>query len=127
MCPLFVGLLTISVMCSMPICVALYFIVAYPSPISLVGLCIASVGKLEMSPSAFLAALFRILSIVSSCFAVKMPWWVAWYLDLISWSITSCFRLGDSSLRVLCYVSYTVFKAFSEIQHGVDVHSKHLV
>ena len=62
------GLLTISVMYSMPICVAFEFINAYPSPISLVDLCIASVGKLGMIPSAFLAALFRILSIVSSCF-----------------------------------------------------------
>jgi len=68
MCPLFVGLLTISVMCSMPICVDLYFIGAYSSPISLVGLCIASVGKLGINPSAFLAALFRIFSIVSSVF-----------------------------------------------------------
>ena len=60
-------------MCSMPICVALSFTCAYPRPISLVGLCIASVGKLGISPSAFLAALFSILSTVSSCLSVKMP------------------------------------------------------
>ena len=77
MYPLFVGLLMISVMCSIPIRVALFFIGAYPSPISLVGLCIASVGKLGVSPNAFLAALFRILSIVSSCLSVKMPRCVA--------------------------------------------------
>jgi hypothetical protein len=65
MCHMFVGLLTISVMCSIPICVDLYLIGAYPSPIFLVGLSIFSVGNLGMSPSAFLAALFRILSIVS--------------------------------------------------------------
>ena len=71
------GLLMISVMCSMPIWVALSFIGAYPSPISLVGLCIASVGKLGVKPSAFLAALLRILSTCSSCLSVKMPRWVA--------------------------------------------------
>ncbi len=73
MYPLSVGLLMISEICSMRIRVALSFIGAYPSPISLVGLCIAFVGKLRVSPSAFLAALFRILSICSSCLSVKMP------------------------------------------------------
>ena len=57
------GLLTISVMCSIPLCVALYFVGVYPNPISLVGLCISSVGKLGMRPGASLAFLFRILSI----------------------------------------------------------------
>ena len=106
MYPLSVGLLMIYVMCSMPIWVALSFIGAYPSPISLVGLCIASVGKLGVSPSAFLAALFRILSIVSSCLSVKMPKWVAWQFDLSRCSITSFFRLGDSSLFVRALASF---------------------
>jgi len=65
MYPMSVGLSMISVMCSMPICVALFFIGAYPRPIFGVGLCIASAGKIGVSPSAFLAALLRILSIVS--------------------------------------------------------------
>ena len=77
MYPLSVGLLMISVLCSMPIWVALSFIGAYPSPISLVGLCIASVGKLGVRPNAVLAALLRILSIVESCVLVKIPRWVA--------------------------------------------------
>jgi len=64
--PLFEGLWMISMMCSMPIYVALSFIGAYPMHISLVGVCIASVGKLGISPSSFLTALLRILSIVSS-------------------------------------------------------------
>ena len=71
MYPLSVGLLLISVMCSMPIWVALTFIGAYPSPISFVGLCIASVGKLGVKPRAFLAALLRIFSTCSSCLSVK--------------------------------------------------------
>ena len=74
----------ISVMCSMPICVARSFIGVYPSPIYVAGLCITSVGKLGVRPSAFLAALLRILSICSSCLSVKMPRWVAWYFDLSS-------------------------------------------
>jgi hypothetical protein len=57
-----VGLLMISVMCSMPIWVALSLVGAYPSPMSLVGMCIASVGKLGVWPGAFLAALLRIFS-----------------------------------------------------------------
>ena len=56
MCPLSVGLLRISEICSMPICAALSFIGAYPRPISVVCLRIASVGKLGIRPSAFLAA-----------------------------------------------------------------------
>ncbi len=86
--------------CSIPICAALFLSGAYPSPISLVGLCIASAGKLGVRPSAFLAALLSILSIVESCVSVKIPRWVAWYLDLSIWSMTSCFRLGDSLLLV---------------------------
>ncbi len=106
MYPMFVGLLIISVVCFMSICVALFLIGAYPRPISLVGLCIASVGKLGISPSAFLAALLRIVYIVSSCLSVKMPRWVTWYIDLSSWSITSFFQLGDSSLRVRTLASF---------------------
>ena len=63
----------IYVMSFIPIQVALSFIGAYPSPIYLVGLCIASVGKLGVSPSAFLAALLRILSTCSKFLSVKMP------------------------------------------------------
>ena len=70
--------------CSIPICVALFLSGAYPSPISFVGRCIAYVGKLGVRPSAFLAALLSILSIVVSCVSVKIPRWVAWYLDLSS-------------------------------------------
>ena len=77
--PLSVGLLMIFEICSMPIRVTLSFIGAYPSPISLVGLCIASIGKLGVSPSAFLAALLRILSICPSCLSMKMPRWLEWY------------------------------------------------
>ncbi len=91
----------ISAMCSMPIWVALSFIGAYPSPISLVGLRIASVGKLGVGLRTFLVALFRILSIVSICLSVKMPRWVAWYLiwvvvrslDFCGWVIVA-FSLG---------------------------------
>ena len=86
--------------CSIPICAALFLSGAYPSPISFVGRCIASVGKLGIRPSAFLAALLSILSIAVSCMFVKIPRWVAWYLDLSSWSMTSCFLLGDSLLLV---------------------------
>ena len=86
--------------------VALSFIGAYPSPISFVDLCIASVGKLGVSPSAFLAALLWILSICSSCVSVKMPRWVAWYSDLSSYSITSFLRLGDSSLFARALASF---------------------
>jgi hypothetical protein len=68
--------------------------------IFLVGLCIASVGKLGVNPSAFFFALLRILSIVSICLSVKMPIWVACYFDLSSYSITSFLRLGYSSLFV---------------------------
>ena len=72
-CPLSVGLLIMFVICSMPIWVALSFNGAYPSPISLMGLCIASVGKLGVRPSEFLAAVLSILSIVESCVSVKIP------------------------------------------------------
>ena len=100
MCPLFVGLLRISVICSIPICVALSFIGGNPRPIFVVCLCIASVGKLGIRPSAFLAALLRSLSIVSSCFSVNIPKRVAWYFDLSSWSITCffCWVIVVSSL-----------------------------
>ncbi len=92
-------------MCSMPIFVALSFIGAYPSPISLV-VCIAFVGKLGVIPSAFLAALLRSVSIVFSCLSVKIYRWVAWCFDLSSWSITSFLRLGDSSLLVRTLASF---------------------
>jgi len=94
------GLLIIYVIYSIPICIALSFIGAYPRPVSVVGLCIAFVGKLGIRPSAFLAALLRSLSIVSSCLSVNMPKWVAWYFDRSSWSITCFFLLGDGSLFV---------------------------
>ena len=84
MYPLSVGLLMISVMCFIPIRFAISFIGAYPSPIFLMCLCIAPGRKLGVSSSAFLAALFMILSIVSSCLSVKIPKWVAWYFDLSS-------------------------------------------
>ncbi len=59
--------------CSIPICVALSVSGAYPSPISFVGRCIASVGKLGVRPSAFQAVVLSILSIVESCVSVKIP------------------------------------------------------
>ena len=86
--------------CSIPIFVALFLSGAYPSPISFVGRCIAHVGKLGVRPNAFLAALSSILSIAESCVSVKIPRWVAWYLDLSNWSMTSFFLLGDSHLLV---------------------------
>ena len=76
------------------------------------GRCIASVGKLCVSPSAFLAALLRILSIVESLLSVKMPSWVAWYLDFKSWSMTSCFLLGDSRLFVSTRASFFDFGGY---------------
>jgi hypothetical protein len=82
--PLSVGLLRMPMRCSIPICVAFFLSGAKPSPISFVGRCIASIGKLGVRPNAFQAALFRILSIVFSCVSVKIPRWVAWYLDLSS-------------------------------------------
>ena len=91
---------------SMPIRVALSFIDVYPSPISFASLCIASIGKHEVSPSAILAALLRILSICSSCLSVKTPRWVAWYFDLSSCSIPSFLRLGNSSLFAKALASF---------------------
>ena len=75
MSPLSVGLMRMSVMCSISICVAQSFIGAYPIPISVVGLCIAFVGKLGISPIAFLATLLSSVSIVSSynCLSVNIP------------------------------------------------------
>ena len=75
--PLLVGLLRMSMRYYIPICVALFLSGAYPSPISFVGRCIASVGKLGVRPIAFLAALLSSLSIVESCLSVKIPRWVA--------------------------------------------------
>ncbi len=60
MCPLSVGLLMISVMCYMPICVIMSLIGTYPRPIYLVSLSMPTVGKLGLSPNVFLAALLRI-------------------------------------------------------------------
>ncbi len=65
------------VKCSMPICVALCASGAYPKPISLVGRCMAFVGKLGFRPSEFLAVVLSILSIVESCVSVKNPRCVA--------------------------------------------------
>jgi len=50
------GLSRISVICSIPICVALSFIGAYPRPISVVCLCIACValGSLRLCLMRFL-------------------------------------------------------------------------
>ncbi len=62
---MFAGLLLMSAMCSIPIRVTLSFIGAYPRPTSLVGLCIASAGKLGISPRAFLAAGLCLLSRVA--------------------------------------------------------------
>ncbi len=59
--------------CSIPICVALCLSGAYPSPISFVGRCIDSVGKLGVRPSEFLADVLSIVSIVESCVSVKFP------------------------------------------------------
>ena len=70
--------------CSIPIWVALSLSVAYPSPISFLGRCIASVGKLAVRPSAFLAALLSTLSIVSSCESVNISKCITWYLDFSS-------------------------------------------
>ena len=91
--PLSVGVLRISVMCSIPICVARSFICAYPSLVSFVDRCI---GKLGISPIAFLVTLLSCLPIVSSCLSVNIPKWMAWYLDLSNWSIASVFKLGGS-------------------------------
>ncbi len=71
------GWLRVPIRCSIPICVALAFSGAYPSPISFLGRCIASVGKLGVSPSAFLAALLSILSIDSNCVSVNISKCVA--------------------------------------------------
>ncbi len=83
--------------CSISICVALFLSGAYPSIISFVGQYIACVGKLGVRLNAFLATLLSILLIVESYVSVQIPRWVAWYLDLSSWSMTSCFLLGDNS------------------------------
>ena len=66
----------------------------------------ASVGKLGVRPIAFLAALFSIVSIVSSCLSVKIPKCVAWNLDLSSWSMTSFFLLGESCLLVSVFAIF---------------------
>ena len=58
-----------------------------------------------MIPSAFLGALSSILSIVSSRISMNIPRWMAWYLDLRSWSITSCFLLGYSPLFIITLAS----------------------
>jgi len=75
--PRSVGLLMISMRCSIIIWVDLSLSGAYPSLIYFVGRCIASVGKLGVRPSAFLAALLSILSIVSICESVNIPKCVA--------------------------------------------------
>jgi len=87
--------------CYIPICVALSLSGTYPSPISFVGRCIASVGKLGVRPNAFLTALLSLLSIVSKCVSVNIPKWVAWYFYFSSWSITSCFLMGGDRHRLV--------------------------
>ncbi len=104
--PLSVDLFRVFVLCSIPICVALSFVVVYPRPISVAGLCIASVGKLRVRPVAFLAALFNSVSVVSSCLSVNMPKWVAWFLDFRRWFITRFFLLGESNLFVRTLASF---------------------
>ena len=68
-----VCLLRTSVMCSIPVRVDRSLSGAYPRPISFVGRCVASVRKVGMGPKAFLAALLRIMSIVSSCLSMNIP------------------------------------------------------
>ena len=83
-----------------------YFLAVRILGLSFVGRCIASVGKLGVRPIACVAALLSILSIVFSCESVKIPRWVAWYLDLSSWSMTNCFLLGDSRHLVSTRASF---------------------
>ena len=78
------GLSRMPIRCSNPICVALSFSDAYPSPISLVDQCIDLVRKLGVRPIAFLAALLSFFLIVYSCVSVNIPRCVAWYLDFSS-------------------------------------------
>ena len=103
----------VPIWCSIPIRIALSFSGAYPSPISFVGRFIASVGKLGVSSNAFLAAFSSILSIDSSCVSGNIPKCVAWYLDFSSWSITSCFLLGDRRRLVytlaICLIFVVMF------------------
>ncbi len=97
-------------MCYIPIYVALSFIGTYPRPIFVVGLSSVSVEKLGVRPKAFLAALLRSLYIASSFFSVKIPRWVAWYLDLNNWSVTSWSRIyhqvGGTKLFVRSVASF---------------------
>ena len=96
--PLSVSLFILFRRCSIPIWVALSLMDGSPRPISLVGLCTPSVGKLWSMPVACLSALLRMRSISVSCGSVKTPRCVAWYLDLRSCSIT---RVLYGGLRFL--------------------------
>ncbi len=100
MSPLSVGSWRVYVMCYILICVAISFISMQPMPNSVVGLCIASAGHLGARPNAFLSTLLKSLYIVSSCLSVNFPRWLAWYLELSSWSITIFARLGNRRLFV---------------------------
>ena len=118
--------------CSNPIWVALSLIEGIPSPISLVGLWAPSVGKLYIRPVARRNALFRMRSISVSCWSVKTPRCVAWYLDLRSCSIAIVLRVGLRLrlARVLgrfFYVFSDVEEMFSEVEHWVYVYPKHFV
>jgi len=61
---------------------AMYFCGAYSCPISFIGRCVASAGKLSISPIACRVALLRSLFSVLSCMSVNIPRWVAWYLEV---------------------------------------------
>ena len=104
MYPLSEGLFAKLTRCSVAMAMTLLTTGAMPSPISVEGGCIASVGNPGVRPSACLPALLRSLSIFWSCADVKMPRWVAWYLDLRSCSMTSSFRPGES-LRLFSAVA----------------------
>ena len=73
MCPLSVGLLDMFTRCSVPIVAALLRMESSPSPNSVVGLCIASVGNPGVTPRDWRAALLRIVSMLVSCVFVNMP------------------------------------------------------
>ena len=73
MWPLSVGLLMVRVRCSEPMEMALEVIGARPRPNSAVGRWIASVGKLGVTPNAFLAAALSMASMVASCESLNIP------------------------------------------------------
>ncbi len=91
----------------MPICVALSLMEGYPRPISLVGLCTPSVGKLCNMLVARRSALLSMRSIYVSCVSVKTPRCVAWYFDL-----RSCFNMrvlyGGLRLRLVSVLAMSL-------------------